>query len=221
VSGVAEGCRQAGCALVGGETAEMPGFYAGGEYDLAGFCVGIADKSKIINGHTIQAGDALIGLGSSGVHSNGFSLVRKLFSEDKAGLERFEPALGKTYFEEVLTPTRIYVKTILALIEKFTLKGIAHITGGGFIENIPRILPEGVGASVDTNAYELPAVFKLLGEKSGLGKQQLYNTFNMGVGMVLCVDKGDAAAVMTAAKDLGEKAFLIGETVKGSGVTLL
>ena len=159
-------------------------------------------------------------LGSSGIHSNGFSLVRKLFSEDLNTLNQFEPRLGKTYLAEVLMPTRIYVKTILNLKERFALKGIAHITGGGFIENIPRILPDGVGCAVNTGAYELPAVFQLLSEKSGLAKEQLYNTFNMGVGMVLCVEEKDAEAVAAAARELGEKAFILGETVKGKGVEL-
>ena len=221
VAGVADGCRQAGCSLIGGETAEMPGFYKEGEYDLAGFCVGIVDKSMIINGSNIQAGDTLIGLRSSGIHSNGFSLVRKLFSEDVSALNKFEPELGKTYLEEVLTPTRIYVKTILALKDKFKLKGIAHITGGGFIENIPRIFPSGIGAKVKTDAYPLPTVFRLLMEKSGLGKEQLYNTFNMGIGMVLCVDKKDTDAIMQEAELLGETAYIIGETVEGAGITLL
>ncbi|MCL2797580.1 MAG: phosphoribosylformylglycinamidine cyclo-ligase [Firmicutes bacterium] len=220
VSGVAEGCRQASCALIGGETAEMPGFYTAGEYDLAGFCVGIVDKGKIINGQAIREGDVLIGLASSGIHSNGFSLVRKLFGEDLEKLNQFEPALGKTFLEEFLTPTRIYVKTVLALKDKFPLKGVAHITGGGFIENIPRIFPSGIGAAINTDAYPLPPVFKMLAEKSSLKKGQLYNTFNMGIGMVLCVGKENAAGVLAAAKELGENAYLIGETIAGEGVTL-
>jgi len=240
VKGVADGCVLAGCALIGGETAEMPGFYKEGEYDIAGFCVGIVDKSKIINGNSIKAGDVLIGLGSSGIHSNGFSLVRKLFGEDLetlqntfVGVSNASPqtvgaaqcaARGshtvRPLLEEVLTPTRMYVKTILALKDKITLKGVAHMTGGGFIENIPRIFPSGVGAVVDTNSYPLPPVFQLLAEKSGLGKEQLYNTFNMGIGMVLCVDKKDAQAVLAEAQKLGEKAYIIGETVKGEGLEL-
>ncbi len=221
VSGVAEGCRQSGCALIGGETAEMPGFYSEGEYDLAGFCVGIADKKKIINGNSIKAGDVLIGLGSSGIHSNGFSLVRKLFGEDKAELEKFNAELGHSLLEEALTPTRIYVKTVLSLIEKFEIKGIAHITGGGFIENIPRIFPSGIGAEIDLKSYELPAVFKLLKKLSGLSNDKIYNTFNMGIGMVLCVDKAIAADVVAAAEKLGEKAHIIGKTVSGQGVKLV
>jgi len=220
VAGVAEGCRRAGCALIGGETAEMPGFYRAGEYDLAGFCVGIAEKSGIINGKGIMPGDVLIGLASSGIHSNGFSLVRKLFSEDLEKLNQFDSDLGKTFLEEFLTPTRIYVKTVLALMNQFRLKGVAHITGGGFIENIPRIFPQGVGAIVDTNAYPLPVIFQKLAEKSGLTKEQLYNTFNMGVGMVLCVDKNDVPGIIAFAEALGEKAYVIGETVTGAGVAL-
>ena len=221
VSGVAEGCRQSGCALIGGETAEMPGFYAEGEYDLAGFCVGIADKGKIINGNSIKAGDTLIGLGSSGIHSNGFSLVRKLFGEDKKELEKVNADLGHSLLEEALTPTRIYVKTVLSLIEKFEIKGIAHITGGGFIENIPRIFPKGIGAEIDINSYELPAVFRLLKKLSGLDNGKIYNTFNMGIGMVLCVDSAIASDVKKAAEALGEKAYIIGKTVSGEGVTLV
>ena len=221
VSGVAEGCRQSGCALIGGETAEMPGFYAEGEYDLAGFCVGIADRKKIINGADIKEGDVLVGLASSGIHSNGFSLVRKLFGEDKKTLEKVHPALGHSLLEEALTPTRIYVKTVLTLAEKFDIKGIAHITGGGFIENIPRIFPKGIGAEIDLDSYKLPAVFALLKELSGLDDGKIYNTFNMGIGMVLCIDKAKAAELVSAANALGEKAYIIGKTVKGEGVTLV
>lgn len=220
VSGVAEGCRQSGCALVGGETAEMPGFYQADEYDIAGFCVGIVDKAKIINGANIKAGDTLIGIKSSGIHSNGFSLVRKLFSEDKEKLNKFYPELNKTLLEEVLTPTKIYVKTILSLIEKVEIKGIAHITGGGFIENIPRIFPKGIGAEVDLNSYELPAVFKLLWDLSKTTKEQIYNTFNMGIGMVLCVDPKNADTTIKVLKELGEDAYIIGKTVAGEGVKL-
>lgn len=221
VSGVAEGCRQSGCALIGGETAEMPGFYQVGEYDLAGFSVGIVDKNKAITGADIREGDTLIGLGSSGIHSNGFSLVRKLFGEDKNTLCAFEPRLNKTLLEEVLTPTRIYVKTALSLISEYHVKGIAHITGGGFIENIPRMFPKGIGCEIDINAYEHLPVFDMLKEKSGLADSKLYNTFNMGIGLVLCVPSDAAKAVVKAASDLGEKAYVIGKTVAGSGVKLL
>jgi len=219
VKGVADGCLQSDCALIGGETAEMPGFYKDGEYDLAGFCVGIVDKAKIINGNNITAGDTLIGLASNGVHSNGFSLVRKLLGEDLKELKTNKiPNTNKTYLEEVLTPTRIYVKTILSLIEKFNIKGIAHITGGGFIENIPRIFPAGIGAEIDLNAYDLQPIFKLLKEKSGLDAKGLYNTFNMGIGMVLAVDPKDADKILAELKALGEKAYVIGKTVKGEGL---
>ncbi len=221
VSGVAEGCRQAGCALIGGETAEMPGFYEVGEYDLAGFSVGIANKDKIINGKNISSGDVLIGLKSSGIHSNGYSLVRKLIGEDKAKLDTFDARLNKTFGEEVLTPTRIYVKNVLTLASEFEIKGIAHVTGGGFIENIPRIFPNGIGCEVDINSYDRLPIFDVLKSVSGLGDDKLYNTFNMGIGMVLCVSKDIAKDVVNTANALGEQAFIVGKTVLGSGVKLL
>ena len=220
VAGVAEGCRQSGCALIGGETAEMPGFYAEGEYDLAGFCVGIADKKKIINGERIVAGDVLVGLGSTGVHSNGYSLIRKLFGEDKSEIEKFDSTLNETYADALLRPTRIYVRTVLELLKSFDIKGIAHITGGGFIENIPRIFPEGIGCEIDVSSFTAPPVYKLIRERSGLDNAKLFNTFNMGIGMVLCVDAAVAGDVCRAAEKLGEKAFVIGRTVSGSGVSL-
>jgi len=215
VKGIADGCVQSGCALIGGETAEMPGFYSAGEYDLAGFAVGIVDKSKVINGSKIVAGDALVGLASSGVHSNGFSLIRKLFGDTKEELEKDN--IG----EKLLTPTRLYVKTILSLIKKYNIKGIAHITGGGFIENIPRIFPKGIGGEVDINSYPKEELFELITKKSGLGNDKLYNTFNMGIGMVLCVDSKDSGKVIAAAEELGEKAYLIGGTVNGEGLKIL
>jgi phosphoribosylformylglycinamidine cyclo-ligase len=221
VKGISEGCIQSGCALIGGETAEMPGFYKDGEYDIAGFCVGIVDKDKIINGSKIKKGDALIGLASSGVHSNGFSLVRKLLGEDRKELEKHSEILGKTFAEEVLTPTKLYVKTILSLIEKFEIKGLSHITGGGFIENIPRILPKGIGCEVNIRSYPQLPIFELLQQKSGMSDEKAYNTFNMGIGMVLCVSPSDADAVIKAAEGLGEKAYLIGKTVAGEGIRLL
>lgn len=221
VSGVAEGCRQSACALIGGETAEMPGFYQVGEYDLAGFCVGIVDKRKAITGSDIKAGDALIGLKSSGIHSNGFSLVRKLFGENKKTLGEFVPRLNKTLIEEVLTPTKIYVKSALSLIAEYPVKGIAHITGGGFIENVPRMFPEGVGCEIDIKSYDRLPVFDMLKERSGLNDGKLYNTFNMGIGLVLCVPQAAASDVIKAAESLGEKAYQIGKTVEGSGVKLL
>lgn len=221
VSGVAEGCRQSGCALIGGETAEMPGFYAAGEYDIAGFAVGVVDKKKVINGKNIKAGDVLVGIKSSGIHSNGYSLVRKLWGEDKAELEKYDERLGGRVIDVLLTPTRIYVKSILALIEKVHVKGIAHITGGGFIENIPRIFPEGIGCEIDTKSYEVPVLFKIMQEKAGITDSQIYNTFNMGIGMVVCVDEKDVAATVAQLESTGEKCAIIGKTVKGSGVKLL
>ncbi|MDR2201387.1 MAG: phosphoribosylformylglycinamidine cyclo-ligase [Clostridiales bacterium] len=221
VSGVAEGCRLAGCALIGGETAEMPGFYKDGEYDLAGFCVGIVDKADIINGADIAAGDALIGLASSGLHSNGFSLVRKLLGEDVKTLETLGKKSGLNLLDEVLTPTKIYVETILNLAARFKIKGAAHITGGGFIENIPRIFPAGTGAEIDINSYPRPAVFSLLKELSALDDERFYNTFNAGIGMVLCVADSIKSDVVRAAEECGERAFVIGKTVKGGGVRLV
>lgn len=221
VSGVAEGCRQSGCALIGGETAEMPGFYADGEYDIAGFAVGVVDKKKVINGKNIKAGDVLIGIKSSGVHSNGYSLVRKLWGENKEELEKYDERLGGKIIDVLLTPTKIYVKSILSLIEKVNVKGIAHITGGGFIENIPRIFPEGIGCEIDTKSYEVPALFKVMQEKAEITDRQIYNTFNMGIGMVVCVEEKDVAATVAQLESTGESCAVIGKTVNGSGVTLL
>ncbi|MBQ2712197.1 MAG: phosphoribosylformylglycinamidine cyclo-ligase [Clostridia bacterium] len=220
VSGVSEGCRRAGCALIGGETAEMPGFYTPGEYDMAGFCVGIVDEEKVINGSNIVAGDVLIGIPSSGAHSNGYSLIRRLFGENKEELEVYCPELGCTYAEALLTPTKMYVKPVLSLIESVSVKGLAHITGGGFIENIPRIFPKGIGAKIDINSYELPALFKILAERSGLKKEQLYNTFNMGIGMVACVAPENVDKALAALKEVGENGVVLGETVNGEGITL-
>lgn len=220
VKGVAEGCRQSGAALIGGETAEMPGFYPDGDYDVAGFAVGVVDRKKIINGANIKSGDVLIGIKSSGVHSNGYSLVRKLWGEDMSKLTEYNEELGAKPVDVLLTPTRIYVKSILALVEKVKVKGIAHITGGGFIENIPRIFPEGIGCRIDTNSYELPAVFRIMQKKSGLKKEQMYNTFNMGIGMVVCVKKADVEATISQLESTGESCVVLGKTVKGSGVIL-
>lgn len=222
VSGIAEGCRQSGCALIGGETAEMPGFYPDGEYDIAGFAVGIVDKKKVINGQSIESGDALIGIASSGVHSNGYSLVRKLFGdENKEELTKYDERLGDTPLNVLLTPTKIYVKSILDLISKVRVKGIAHVTGGGFFENIPRIFPEGIGCEIDKNSYEVPPVFRVMQERAGITDAQIYNTFNMGVGMVVCVAQKDAQETVKLLSASGEKAFVLGKTVAGKGVTLL
>lgn len=220
VKGVADGCKLAGCALIGGETAEMPSFYPDGEYDMAGFAVGIVDKEKVINGKNIKAGDVLIGLESSGVHSNGFSLIRKLFGETKSEIDVYDERLQKTYGEALLEPTRIYVKSILGLMQKVEVKGIAHITGGGFIENIPRVFPDGIGCEIDLNSYKLSPLYEIIKEKSGLKNEQLYNTFNMGIGMVVVVDKKDAYLTIATLNELGEKAHLIGKTINGKGVTL-
>lgn len=216
VKGVAEGCRQAGCALIGGETAEMPGFYPEGEYDLAGFAVGLVDRPKIVDGRGIQPGDALVGLSSTGVHSNGFSLVRRLVGEDYAKLSAYSDELGSSLGEALLTPTRIYVKTVLELLKQHSIKGMAHITGGGFIENIPRMLPEGCSAAIQLRSWEMPPVFPMLTSLGGLDTRSAYNTFNMGIGMVLAVSAQEAEAVAAAAKALGQPAFVIGEVVEGS-----
>ena len=220
VSGIAEGCRQSGAALIGGETAEMPGFYPDGDYDVAGFAVGVVDKKKIINGSKIKSGDVLIGLKSSGVHSNGYSLVRKLWGEDVADLQKYDAELGAKPIDVLLTPTRIYVNSILELIKSVPVKGIAHITGGGFIENIPRIFPEGIGCRIDTKSYEVPAVFKIMQKRARLSKQQIYNTFNMGIGMVVCVAKRDAEKAIAQLESTGESCVILGKTCKGSGVIL-
>ena len=224
VHGVAEGCLQAGCALIGGETAEMPGFYPEGEYDLAGFCVGMVDRAQAINGSGIRAGDTLVGLASSGVHSNGFSLVRRLLVNDETDLNAHVDELGCSLADELLRPTRIYVRTIKELISRFTIKGIAHITGGGFIENIPRILPDGLTARIDRGSWPVQPIFRMMQRISGMEDEQIYNTFNMGIGMVLAVDSEEADAVVCAANSLGEKAFVIGEVIAsedgGKGVKL-
>ena len=211
VAGVANGCQQAGCALIGGETAEMPGFYPEGEYDLAGFTVGIVDREKSISGDAVRAGDVLIGLASSGVHSNGYSLVRKLVLTEDRDLNKPEEALGgKSWGETLLTPTRIYVKQALALCRDFDVHGIAHITGGGFIENIPRILPEGLCAAITLGSWPVLPVFKELVRLGGLNDRAAYNTFNMGIGMVFAVSPDQAEAFIARAGELGENAYCIG-----------
>jgi phosphoribosylformylglycinamidine cyclo-ligase len=221
VKGIADGCEQAGCALVGGETAEMPGMYSEEEYDLAGFAVGACEKSAIITGKEIKQGDILIGLASSGIHSNGYSLVRKIFLQ-QAGMALTDHVeeLGCTLGEELLRPTKIYVKSILAAIEKFSLKGIAHITGGGFIENIPRMLPEGVGAELTEANWEVPPVFKLMESIGELDRKEMYNIFNMGTGMVIAVDEKEAAAVIEHFNSSGEKAYQIGVITNEPGINI-
>lgn len=215
VKGVSDGCIQAGCTLIGGETAEMPGFYPEDEYDLAGFVVGIADKDKLITGKKIKSKDILIGLASSGIHSNGYSLVRKIFDINNKVLGEYKDILGKTLGHELLTPTRIYVKTILTLIKKYNIKGIAHITGGGFLENIPRMLPDGMKAVIQKGTWPIHPVFKLMQEKGNVSEKDMYNTFNMGIGMVLVVPAEIAPFVVAEANNQREKAYIIGEIVKG------
>lgn len=221
VAGVAEGCVQAGCALVGGETAEMPGFYPSDEYDLAGFSVGVVDREKILDGADLTPGDVLIGLPSSGLHSNGFSLVRKVFniSERNVGMQIGE--LSHSLGEELLTPTRIYVKPVLALLSKIHVKAISHITGGGFFENIPRMLNPGTTAKIELAALPKLPVFSLLQRQGNIPERDMYNTFNMGVGLCMAVAKEDAAAALECLKANGEKACAIGEIVAGDdGVVL-
>lgn len=215
VKGVTDGCVQAGCALIGGETAEMPGFYPEDEYDLAGFVVGVVDRDHIINGRTIREGDLLVGLASSGVHSNGYSLVRKIIGPDAHSLSQYHERLGKTLGEELLTPTRIYVKTILSLTEKHQIKGIANITGGGFIENIPRMIPADLGVIIHKGSWEVLPIFRLLQEMGDIPEEEMYNTFNMGISMVLAVSPDEADDVVRSAARLGDRAFIIGEIVKG------
>lgn len=218
VKGVCDGCVEAGCALIGGETAEMPGFYKKGEYDVAGFAVGIVDKQNIINGSNVEAGDVIIGLASSGLHSNGYSLVRKLFFElHDYTVETYVNELGCSLGEELLKPTKIYVKTILELAERYKLKGVAHITGGGFIENIPRTIPQGLKANINLNSYPVPPIFSLMQSLGDIEENEMYNTFNMGIGLVLIVSEADAELVMNAAQELGEKAYKLGVITRGEG----
>lgn len=216
VAGVAEGCKKANCSLIGGETAEMPGFYPVDEYDLAGFCVGIVDKKKIINNKTIEIGDKVIGLKSSGVHSNGFSLVRKVFDVNKENLNEYVESLGCTVGEALLKPTKIYVKPILKLIEQVKVKGISHITGGGFYENMPRMLREGVALKIDKNSYEVPPIFKLIAERGNIPERDMYNTFNMGIGMAVIVPESEVGKSLEILKEAGEEAYLIGEVIEGN-----
>ncbi len=222
VSGVAEGCKQSGCALVGGETAEHPGLMPENDYDLAGFAVGVVDKKDIINGEDIKAGDVLIGMASSGVHSNGFSLVRKVFEMTKESLDTYYEELGGTLGETLITPTRIYVKALKSIKESgVRIKGCSHITGGGFYENIPRMLPEGVNAVIEKDSYEIPPVFGLLARKGQITEEMMYNTFNMGLGMVVAVDPSDADRTMEAVRAAGEQPYVVGRIEAGEkGVTL-
>ena len=222
VKGVAEGCIQSECALVGGETAEHPGLMEEDEYDLAGFAVGVVDKKDLINGSDMKPGDVLIGMASSGVHSNGFSLVRKVFEMTKESLDTYYDELGKTLGEALLAPTRIYVKALKAVKNAgVKVKGCSHITGGGFYENIPRMLPDGVRAVVKKDSYEVPAIFKLLQKTGNIEEQMMYNTYNMGIGMVVAVDPADVDKTMAAMKEAGDTPYIIGQIEAGEkGVTL-
>jgi len=221
VSGIAEGCVRAGAALIGGETAEMPGFYPQDEYDLAGFAVGIVDKKKIIDPAKVQSGDAVIALPSSGVHSNGFSLVRRIINMEKQVLGQYSESLGMPLGEALLTPTRVYVKPVLALMEKIDVRGAAHITGGGFYENIPRSLPQGLTAKLSRSTWRIPPIFELIQETGQIPERDMFNTFNMGVGMTLIVSQADADKALAMLKDQGLDAWCIGEIIKGEdGVSI-
>lgn len=216
VAGIAEGCRQAGCALIGGETAEMPSFYSDGEYDLAGFAVGVVDRPKIIDGKSIKPGDAIIGLASSGLHSNGYSLARRvLFDKAKLTVNSRLPELDRPLGELLLTPTRIYAKQILALIQEFPINGIAHITGGGITENLPRVFPDGVRGRINRKAWTVPPVFHALSQLGQVDREEMYRVFNMGIGLILIVPDHAADTVMARATALGDRAHRIGEMIAG------
>ncbi|MCI8623365.1 MAG: phosphoribosylformylglycinamidine cyclo-ligase [Provencibacterium sp.] len=221
VKGVAEGCVQAGCALVGGETAEMPGFYPEEEYDLAGFSVGVVDRAKVLDRSSVRPGDAIVGLASSGVHSNGFSLVRKVFGLETAG-DRQMDELGGSLLETLLIPTKIYVKPMLSLFEQVTVKSVSHITGGGFYENIPRSLPEGCMALIRKDSFPTPPIFQLLQKEGGIPERDMYNTYNMGIGMAFTVSPDKADKAVRLLKEAGENAYCIGEVVSGEeGVQII
>lgn len=222
VSGVADGCAQSNAALIGGETAEMPGFYPEDEYDLAGFAVGVVDEKDLITGKDIKAGDTLVGIASSGVHSNGFSLVRKIFKMDQETLSTYHEELGKTLGEALLAPTKIYVKALRSVKEAgVRIKGCSHVTGGGFYENIPRMLPEGVRAVIKKDSYEVPAIFHMMAKEGDVAEEMMYNTYNMGIGMVLALDPADVEKAMEAIRAAGETPYIIGQAEDGEkGVTL-
>lgn len=222
VSGVANGCEQSNAALIGGETAEMPGFYPEDEYDLAGFAVGVVDEKNLITGKELKSGDVLIGIASSGVHSNGFSLVRKVFKMEKDVLETYHEELGKTLGEALIAPTKIYVKALRNVKEAgVTIKGCSHITGGGFYENVPRMLPDGVRAVIKKDSYEVPAIFKMLAREGQIEEEMMYNTYNMGLGMIVSVDPADVDAAVKAIEASGENAYVVGQIEAGEkGVTL-
>ena len=222
VSGVAEGCKQSGCALVGGETAEHPGLMPEDDYDLAGFAVGVVDKKDIINGESIKPGDVLVGIASSGVHSNGFSLVRQVFEMTKESLDTYYDELGKTLGEALLMPTRIYVKALKNVKDAgVRIKGCSHITGGGFDENIPRMLPEGIKAIINKDSYTVPAIFDLIAKNGNISEDMMYNTFNMGLGMVIALDPKDVDKAMVAIKEAGDECYIVGHVEAGDkGVKL-
>lgn len=222
VKGVAEGCKQANAALIGGETAEMPGFYPVDEYDLAGFAVGIIDQKHLVNGATLKQGDTLIGIASSGIHSNGYSLVRKVFRMQRETLDTYYESLGSTLGDTLLVPTKIYVKALQSLKNgNVTVKACSHITGGGFYENIPRMLPEGIHAMIKKNSYDIPPIFKMLSKDGDIDEKVMYNTYNMGLGMIIGVDSQDADKAIRLITEAGEKAYLIGEVVnQAKGVSL-
>lgn len=216
ITGVARGCELAGCALIGGETAEMPGFYGPDEYDLAGFAVGVVERRRIVDGRRIASGDVVIGLPSSGLHSNGYSLARKVFFEvSRHTVDSFDPALGRTVGEELLEPTRIYVRLVLPLLERFDIRGMAHITGGGLTENIPRVLPSGMGAVLERGRWPVPPVFRVIAERGRVAEAEMFRTFNMGIGYVLIVPPTEAADLLAALAGAGEKAYLIGRVESG------
>ncbi len=222
VSGVANGCKQSGAALIGGETAEMPGFYPIDEYDLAGFAVGVVDEKDLITGKDIKAGDTLVGIASSGIHSNGFSLVRSVFKMNEESLGTYYESLGRTLGEALIEPTKIYVNTLKGIKQSgVKIKGCSHITGGGFYENIPRMLPDGIRAEVKKDSYEIPPIFKMLSTDGDIAEHMMYNTFNMGIGMVLAINSADVDKTLAAISAAGEKGFVIGNTISGEkGVTL-
>ncbi|MBS6459117.1 MAG: phosphoribosylformylglycinamidine cyclo-ligase [Alistipes sp.] len=221
VAGVAEGCRQAGCALIGGETAEMPGMYTEGEYDIAGFTCGVVERSKLIDGSKVKVGDVLVGIASSGVHSNGFSLVRKILADNALDLDkRYDELGGRTLGEALLAPTRIYVKQVLEVVRNCDVHGISHITGGGFDENIPRILHEGQGLEIEEGSWEILPLFRLLEQWGGIPHREMFNIFNMGIGMVIALDAGEAQKAIDILAAAGEKASVIGRVTGSEGVVI-
>lgn len=216
VKGVSEGCKMGECALVGGETAEMPGMYAEDDYDLAGFCVGVVDKDKFISGKNISEGDVIIGIPSSGPHSNGYSLLRKLFFDVKGyDVDTYVESLGTTIGKALLTPTRIYVKTVKAMMKEVDIKGMCHITGGGFVENIPRVIPDGLCADIDTNKVNVLPIFDLIASEGDIDRLEMFSTFNMGIGFVTVVSKDDAEKAVKVLEEIGEKPVVLGKVIRG------